>query len=113
MGISLFQISRSNFARFLDSTMVIKVVLMVVTLLVAVEGRCYWSDAECDWDMGCSYGCKEGSCWSQCNGVCLGTRETCGHCPEWCWLSGDSTCSQDSDCKDVRRNSCAGGCSVV
>ena len=50
-------------------------------------------------------------------GICprLGELVTiCHGCQEWCWLSADDgdyvSCSEDSQCSAVHRNSCAGAC---
>merc|ERR1712187_423543 len=101
------------------STMMIKVVLALAILFVAVDAECVWgrtAGTGCDTPPQCSYGCHKGSCWSQCNGACSGNDGQCGHCKEWCWLKGESSkyqsCSEASHCWSVRRNSCAGPCSL-
>lgn len=83
-----------------------------------VPRECAWGAQEsCDAQTGCSWGCHENYCWSQCNGVCprLGDLVSiCHGCKEWCWLAADNgdytQCSQHSDCQAIHRNSCASAC---
>merc|ERR1712187_810518 len=124
--ISVFQFSQSSFTDTPCSTMMmIKVVLAVAALLAVAEARsrrvqCPWSESNdesiCDAEYGCSYGCDDGYCWSQCNALDSPTHgsEYCTGENAWCWLEDDNgddaECDRNRDCTSVRRNSCSGSC---
>jgi len=80
---------------------------------------CAWSDkTPCDKDTGCTYGCHNSQCWSQCDGSCPHRKSGCNGCKEWCYLrkvnniSTRVTCSAHGECRPFRGNKCSGSCTV-
>lgn len=73
---------------------------------------CSWGDDYPCSDMNCNYGCKDGTCWSQCNGFCgiTGAQQRCENCKEWCWMA--RSCSSHEDCAASEYGPCDGACSV-
>eukprot|EP00116_Pleurobrachia_bachei_P009287 sb/3469549/ len=66
---------------------------------------CSWGeDYPCS-DLNCNYGCKDGTCWSQCNAICgiTGAVERCENCKEWCWQ--EAKCNSHEDCYNSRSRS--------
>merc|ERR1712113_380606 len=83
-----------------------------------VAKTCAWGHEHlCDRQTGCTYGCDKDLCWSQCDGACPRLDlNGCHGCKEWCWLSGNGEkyehCRYNSDCDEVKRNSCEGLCAM-
>lgn len=73
---------------------------------------CSWGDDYPCSDLNCNYGCKDGTCWSQCNALCgiTGAVQRCENCKEWCWLA--AKCSKHEDCAPHKYNSCSSSCTV-
>ena len=73
---------------------------------------CAWGDEYPCSDMNCNYGCKSGTCWAQCNGVCVisGATDRCAGCKEWCYV--EATCSKHEDCFAHRYKTCNSACSL-
>ncbi|XP_063673939.1 uncharacterized protein LOC134811133 [Bolinopsis microptera] len=100
-------------------------IVLCMVVLAAVfeegEGACAWSDSDypCDRISSCTYGCKQGLCWSQYGGACafFENRKKCFDglgCKNWCYLDKGGNyypCLEHTDCKDIHKYPCKGACS--
>ncbi|KAL5258213.1 hypothetical protein ACHWQZ_G012998 [Mnemiopsis leidyi] len=92
----------------------------IISLIKPGEGACAWPESQypCDEQSHCSYGCKEGLCWSQCGGACafFEGRKKCYDlpgCREWCYLEKDGKyypCVEHTDCVESYKYTCKGAC---
>jgi len=73
------------------------------------KNKCAFNGYPCKW--GYSYGCNNGHCWSQCNGLGFGfVKEWCHTLEPGPWNLG--TCTTNEDCVKATVTKCRKRCSV-